>query len=106
MIDILELLHRGKMSVEDAYKLFENFATLEDVGDNQTWVEYFGFSEFEATGIAHGASLADLAKWRYSGWPSTCYRCGKSLDYTKYHWTVKEDALGQSVLVHIVCPEE
>jgi len=108
MIDLLEAVRKGLMTVDEAQdkfdRIFSNPEEFPDLGADQTWVDYFGFSKYEATAIAHGADIALLVRYRYDGWPTICYRCGKPLDYTNFHWSLMEDQNGKVHLIHVPCP--
>ena len=101
-IDLLEAIHKGTISMDVAYEMFKNFKNYEDVDED--WASYFGFSKYEATAYAHGANFADLLYFRYEGWPTTCYRCGKLLDYKKFSWLPHRDEDGEPKLRHLECP--
>jgi hypothetical protein len=106
MMDLLAAIHSGELSEEEAEKIFNSFWEQDDldVDEDETWPHYFGFSGYEATAKAHGASLSVLVQYRYEGWPTTCSRCGKPLDYTQYHWLFTRDENYEPSLEHITCP--
>jgi hypothetical protein len=105
MIDILALIHKHKVSLDEAYDLFDAAQAAFHRGESDaTWNEALGLSNNEATAFLHGASLGDLASLRYAGWPTTCCRCHRPLDYRAYGWWFVRDKEGRPSLRHIECP--
>lgn len=95
--DILEELHTGRSAVADIYALADATPPSEI---SSRW----GLTNAEWTAYAQGAGWADLARWRYTGWPSTCAVCGKHLPKPKeFGWFVVESSEGLAGLRHIGC---
>lgn len=96
--DILKGLYDGSISVEQAYDFYD--AAVESaVAD---WAEPLELSDPEATAHSHGVGFAELARWRYEGWPNVCPVCGQEIEVKKFGWLAKE-ADGGHRLVHIAC---
>lgn len=99
--DILSELGEGKISPEEAQKIFD--ATLDagkmGLGDG------LGMSNAEYTAYCHAVGLAEIAKWRKDGWPDKCAVCGERIDVPNFGWMAKELGPDQDhVLEHIQCP--
>lgn len=105
MIDLIASIYAGKLTIDDAYKLWDGFFDGKNKGENTTWVNYFGFSDYEATAHASALDFDYICKLRYEGWPTKCHRCKKDLNYKNYGWKVIEDEHKEKQLVHIVCPK-
>src|SRR5687768_13165381 len=105
-MDLLALLHSGKLSLEEAERIFDDWNQRFHSGEvTSPWDEQFELSRYEATAHLHGATLGDLVKLRYEGWPTACSLCGEPLDYTQYGWFfVHDDADGHPGLHHLLCP--
>ena len=69
-------------------------------------VATLGLSCYEATAYAHGAGMAGLVQLRYEGWPTTCYQCGKSLEYRQFGWGVMHLEGDRIALKHLKCPSD
>jgi hypothetical protein len=101
--DILALLHDGQLTPQQAEAEFDGL--LQDSsGPSTGWSAKLGFSAPEAAAFSQGASMADLVKFRYEGWPNTCTTCGHSLDHADLTWWFARDASGAPALRHIQCP--
>jgi hypothetical protein len=96
--NLLKELYDGNISVEQAYDIYDA-AVNASVGD---WAEPLELSDAEATAYAHGVGFAELARWRYEGWPNVCPICGKEIEVEKFGWWAKEIDEGHR-LVHITC---
>jgi hypothetical protein len=104
MIDLLELLHNGRISTDEAYDLFDKVVNDYHRGKiNIAWPEATGLNEYEASAKLQGATLEELEKLRYNGWPDKCCRCNKSIDYKSYGWMIRR-IKGDLCLEHIDCP--
>jgi hypothetical protein len=101
--DILALLHDGRITPQQAETEFDALLQ-EQTKSSAGWSAKLGFSQPEATAYSQGASMADLVKFRYEGWPTRCDACGQSLDYLDLRWWFARDAVGAAALRHIQCP--
>lgn len=104
-MDLLARLHSGELSLEEARNIFnEQIAKFHRGESTLDWREAFELSNYEATAYAHGATFSDLVKLRYEGWPTTCSRCGRPIDYKQYGWLFVHSEDGIPRLRHVVCP--
>jgi hypothetical protein len=104
IVDILELLHTGDLSSEQAAAIFEEHNRRFDAGLKLVpWNEYFQLNVFEATAYLHGATFDDLARLRYKGWPTHCCRCSHPIDYHE-GWLFAGERDGALCVHHTVCP--
>lgn len=104
-MDLLKRLYTGAISDEQARDIFDEHISKHNRGETtEDWSEAFELSRYEATAYLHEATLEDLAKLRYEGWPTTCSRCHCPLDYKLEGWWFvhSEDAVPR--LRHIECP--
>jgi len=104
-MNLLALLHHGEISVDEAYAIFDGLIAAIHRGESPPeWPVTLGLSNYEASAYLHGASLVDLMKVRYDGWPTSCARCLLPLDYRLYGWWFVhcEDEVPR--LQHIECP--
>jgi hypothetical protein len=91
------------MTVQQAEAEFD--ALLQEPnGGSSGWSAKLGFSQPEATAFSQGASMTDLVRFRFEGWPNTCTTCGQSLDYLDLTWWFGRDDSGAPALRHIQCP--
>jgi hypothetical protein len=105
-MDILELIYNEKISLKEAYRLCDEMIEEVHRGERDPhWWPVLGLSDYEATAFAHGASLENLVKLRYEGWPTICSRCRLPLDYTLYGWLFDGSDDDTLRLKHIVCPK-
>lgn len=82
MIDLLALLHLNEISLDEAYDMLDN--TIDQVHSGEIdpeWWNELQLSKYEVTARVQGASLMNLVRLRYNGWPTICNRCGLALDY-------------------------
>jgi hypothetical protein len=104
-MDILALLRNDEVSSEHAQAIFDEHQRRFHANEIAIgWHEYFQLSRYEATAYLHGATLDELTKLRYDGWPIHCCKCRGSLDYTKYGWWFAGSINGVPILRHIECP--
>ncbi len=104
-LDLLQLLHTATISYEEAEAIFDNAVGRFHAGEIETpWPEELGLSEHEATAYLHEATLADLVRLRYDGWPTKCCKCGQEIDYRNYSWWLTHAEGGDICLQHIKCP--
>ena len=104
-MDLLAQLHQGKISLEEAELIFEK--TIDKVHCQKEFPEWWTTLElscYEATAYAQGAGLTGLLQLRYEGWPTTCCRCGKALDYKQFGWWVVDVDEDRIALKHLECP--
>jgi hypothetical protein len=101
--DILALLHDGQMTQQQAEAEFDALLQ-QQTGGSSGWSAKLGFSQPEATAFSQGASMADLVRFRYEGWPTQCTACGQSLDYWDLRWWFARNDSGAPALRHIQCP--
>lgn len=105
MIDLLAAIHLGELTAEEAERIFdETIAKIHLSKMSPDWSREFGLSLYESTAYLHGASLTDLLRLRYNGWPTKCCRCGLPVDYRKFGWWFVHNEDGIPRLRHIVCP--
>ncbi len=105
IINLLALIPYGEISLKGAEDIFD--ATIEELHRGEAspdWPATLGFSKYEATAYLHGATLADLVRLRYEGWPTSCCRCHLSLDYRLYGWWFEHSDDGVPRIRHIECP--
>jgi hypothetical protein len=103
-MNLLEQMHDGGLSPAEAESIFDAWQERFHAGEVSTpWNEQFEFSEFEATAFLHGATLGDLVKLRYEGWPTKCRRCGRDINYRLYGWVFIPPDDEKSRLEHIFC---
>ena len=101
--DILALLHDEKITVQDAEAEFD--ALLRNSAkDSAGWSAGLGLSQPEATAFSQGASMLQLVRFRYHGWPEKCVVCGQPLNYQQLDWWFTRDQAGTPCLRHIHCP--
>jgi hypothetical protein len=98
--DILREVFEQKLTAEQADEVLANVLDSPEAGNVESLLM---LTRSEWTGYGHGATLADLARWRYHGWPTQCGRCGREIKVEKFGWKVIE-ADGVVTLRHIHCP--
>jgi len=101
--DILALLHHGRMTPQQAEAEFDTLL-LDQTRSSAGWSAKLGLSQAEATAFSQGASMADLMRFRYEGWPPSCAACGQPLDFVQLRWWFARDDAGAPALRHIQCP--
>jgi hypothetical protein len=105
MIDLIEKIHFGEITPDEARTIFDQY--IDDFHDGKTnipWGCEFGFSRYEATAFVHGGTFLDLEYVRYTEWPTICCRCHKPLDYPYYGWWFEHRDNDVPCLRHIDCP--
>lgn len=104
-MDIVRQLRDGEITQTEATTTFDEAIGAIHRGESESdWRELFELTNHEATAVTLGASVSDLVRFRYGGWPDSCDRCGQALDYLTYGWTVSRKSDGILTLVHITCP--
>ena len=98
--DILNELYSNTLSVEGADAVLNSVLESDDAPNIQRELV---LSRPEWTAYGQGAALAEIAKWRYCGWPERCTACGLTINVKEFGWKVVEDD-GDSLLKHIRCP--
>jgi hypothetical protein len=98
--DILFELFDEKLLPEQAEKILSALLDSDHAGEVE---KLLMLTNIEWTAYAHGATLADLARWRYLGWPLQCVRCRVAITLASFGWKVV-DIAGVSMLRHIRCP--
>ncbi len=101
--DILAMLHDGLMTPQQAEAEFDALL-LQSTGTSAGWGAKLGLSQPEAAAFSQGASMTDLARFRYEGWPLACSACGQPIDHAVLTWWFARDASGAPALRHIQCP--
>ncbi len=105
-MDLVALLYSGQLSNQQAEATFDDTIAKVHRGESPAeWWDTLGMSEYEATAYLHGAMLSDLVKLRYEGWPNTCSRCGRIIDYKQYGWWFERLNDDHPHLRHIICPD-
>lgn len=99
--DLLKEIYDREISPEDAETAFQRILRSEQ---GSLVYDLLRITKREATAFLHGVTFADLAKWRYEGWPNVCARCGQEIDLDAFGWFAGEEQDGNSVLVHLRCP--
>ena len=104
MIDLLQLLHEGKITISEAYAVQDGNTSSFRYGDDDVvdWLAAFGLSkdELKITG------LEEMVRLRYEGWPKTCAQCNLPLDYKTEHCSDRSRLDGEIWLIHSSCSEE
>jgi protein-disulfide isomerase-like protein with CxxC motif len=100
MKNLLKELYEKKITEDQAWDIFNDIVDEFHDGliKKDPFVEAM-LDKYEATANAHGADFNVIAKWRYEGWPTICYKCKKPLDYKEFGWSAKDNKLK-----HLVCP--
>lgn len=97
--DILNEVHSGKMSEVEADEFFDSIIDSNLSYDAR---RILNLSTQEWGAKIQGTTWGGLARWRYSGWPRFCVRCGKEINHEKFGWWVVSDE-GVEKLRHIRC---
>ncbi len=104
-MNLIALLQSGEITIDGAQRIFEeNLQRIHDGASENDWQVEFELSNYEATAYLHGATLEDLRKLRYEGWPASCSKCGLPLDHRVYGWWFVHSEDGVLRLRHIECP--
>ena len=104
-MNLLEMLHRGEITLEQAESKFDEIIMKIHQGQSPPdWRVTLELSNYEATAYAYGASLADLVKFRYEGWPEFCCNCTNPIDYRQYGWVFSHYSNGSPGIKQIECP--
>jgi hypothetical protein len=105
VIDLITMVYQGEVSLDEAYRVFdETIAAIHRGEASPEWWTTLGFSQYEAAAYLHEATLADIVKLRYAGWPTSCCRCGLPLDYRLYGWWFVHADDEVPRIRHIECP--
>ena len=109
-MNLLRAVYEGKLRATDGDNLYHEGQARRFKGrlpchEN----EYFHLDKREVHANSFATDLAAIAKWRYEGWPTTCFKCGKPLDLDSLTWEVtqKFDEHSQSIyyLIHEDCAD-
>lgn len=103
--DIIAMLHDGRITPQQAEAEFEALLQ-QSTGSAAGWSAKLGLAQAEATAFSQGASMADIARLRYEGWPRTCLACGQPIDHAELTWWFARDNSGAPALRHIQCPSK
>jgi hypothetical protein len=95
-------LHAGKLTPDEAEERFSDRIRgwRGPPADLEGFARHIGMSPREYTAVLHGASLEHVARLRYSGWPETCARCSRDIDYAASWWLIASDEPGGDVQVN------
>lgn len=106
-MDLLARILQSEISLEEAEKILDE--TVDGIhfrGECPEWWTTLELSCYEVAAYAQGAGLAELVQLRYGGWPTTCCRCGKALDYRQFGWWVVYAEHNRIALKHLECPSD
>jgi hypothetical protein len=107
MIDVIKSLYNKDITSDEAQSILDNILDrFHREKEPIVWAEEIGLSRYEATAYAQGASLDDIARFRYEGWPNLCSKCKRSIDYREYGWWIDHNEDGSVQFHHIKCPHE
>jgi hypothetical protein len=98
--NLLEDIYRGNISDEEGAEIISTILRSPEAASIKSLL---GFSNVEWTAHAQGASLGEIASWRYLGWSQVCSICGAPLHVSDFGWFVMEFD-GVCELKHITCP--
>jgi len=94
MIDILEELINNKISIDEAYDIFDEVVDKYHDGEiNNIPSEELKLDKYEWNAICHGINMQVLGEWRRSGWPQKCNSCGTYINYKEDSWIIKNNKL-------------
>ena len=104
MIDLLEMLHRGLVSLTEAFAIQESHTAGFHHGDviDPDWPKQVGLSQDEA-------QITDFemaVQFRYQGWSPACAQCHLQLDYDSDYWMDCSRQEGEICLVHVDCLQD
>lgn len=100
MTDILNLIAAKQIDENEASEIFDNAIEAFHTGKIQSIPDELCLNEYEWTAVCQGIDWKQLATWREDGFPETCGKCGKKIDYKNYGWKVDFNGL-----CHIKCIE-
>ena len=103
-LDLVALLERGELTTDQAERLLENRLEKWRATNDVEFHQSLGLSTDEYTAYMHGATLDDLRRLRYDGWPDTCWRCGLRIDRATGFWWLRRRE-GRQAIAHVECPE-
>jgi hypothetical protein len=98
--DLLKEIYKKNISEEQGEDMISATLRSHQAAKIQ---DILGLNNIEWTAHAQGASLSEIASWRYQGWPKFCAICGASICVKDFGWFVT-DVNGVRKLKHIVCP--
>lgn len=94
IIDILCKINNQEIDEEKACEIFDDIVEKFHEGVlNDEPKEILKLDIFEYTAVSYGVDFTILAQWRYKGWPNSCSRCNKEIDYKKGGWIVVDNHL-------------
>jgi len=105
-MDLLKDLHEEIITLDQANDIYDALGDLAIVAEaypKQGVYHAIGLSHTEATAFLHGVDFAELATWRYKGWPRRCPVCGRRIVPERFGWFAWEDVNDpdRHVLLHI-----
>lgn len=105
-MDLLKDLHDKIITVDQADDIFDalgDLAVLAEAYPKTGVYHAIGLSHAEVTAFLHGVDFAELATWRYKGWPTRCPVCGRRVIHERPGWFAWEDVNDpdRHVLLHI-----
>lgn len=106
MIDLLKMLYRDEISLDEAYDLKDEAVDKLHKGEIKDWVSYLGLNVWEVGSNANVVGLRNLAKLRYQGWAKNCDRCGRRIIKEKGGWWFDMDENGNPLLRHLSCEDD
>jgi hypothetical protein len=101
--DILLRLRDGLISAQQAEAVIDR-ALMAQGAAATDWSDKLGLTRPEAAAYTQGASVAELVRFRYDGWPDRCAKCGNAIDHQGLRWWFLRDAAGVPGLTHVECP--
>jgi hypothetical protein len=103
--DVLRLVHAEELTAQQAEAEVEALMSSQPAGaSGATWGTQLALTPFETAAYAQGASIGDLLKLRYTGWPTSCIKCGQPIEYHEIRWWLMRDEIGEPALRHVECP--
>jgi hypothetical protein len=103
--DVLRLAQAEQLTAQQAEAEVEALMSSQPAGASGAgWGTPLALTPFETAAYAQGASIGDLLKLRYTGWPTSCIKCGQPIDYHEVRWWFMRDEIGEPALRHIECP--
>jgi hypothetical protein len=92
MIDLLESIHSGKVTDDQAYDIIDDFVIKFHEGEYEIQPkELLKLNNYEWTAFCQGVDLNVLASWRMFGWPKKCCSCGQTINYREYNWIIHDE---------------
>ena len=101
-IDLLSHIATGKLRLDEAQAIVDEVLASPQA---ERVTELLGMTSLEWIAYGLGAPLEALARWRTTGWPTMCTRCGRLLRPERYAWAVEKRG-HLTGLRHVSCPRE